>query len=100
MNIKNGKIIMTTVSENKSNTATVNIQPASRRSAAMKNSSFAITFLAITAFAVGCKPADDNSTPQQQLEKVKTETKADAQQMKDFAFAQKADFVARMQGQL
>jgi hypothetical protein len=100
MNIKSGKVIMTTISENKSNTATVNIQPAPRRNAAMKNSSFAITFLAITAFAVGCKPADDNSTPQQQLEKVKTETKADAQQMKDFTYAQKADFVARMQGQL
>jgi hypothetical protein len=66
----------------------------------MKNTSLAITFLTITAFAVGCKPADENSTPQQQLDKVKTETKADAQEMKDYAFAQKADFVAKMQGQL
>src|SRR5580692_4370525 len=61
-----------------------------RGAVTMKNTSLAITFLAITAFAVGCKPAEDNSTSQQQLEKVKTETKADAQQMKDFAFAQKA----------
>ena len=66
----------------------------------MKNTSVAITFLAITAFAVGCKPADENSTPQQQLDKVKTETKADAQEMKDYAYAQKAEFVATMQGQL
>jgi chromosome segregation ATPase len=66
----------------------------------MKNTSLVITFLTITAFAVGCKPSDENSTPQQQLDKVKTETKADAQEMKDYAFAQKADFVAKMQGQL
>jgi len=66
----------------------------------MKNTSVAITILAITAFAVGCKPADENSTPQQQLDKVKTETKADAQEMKDYAYAQKAEFVATMQGQL
>jgi len=59
----------------------------------------AITFLAAAAFAVGCKPSEDNSTSQQ-LDKVKTETKADAQAMKDYAFAQKAEFVADMQGQL
>ena len=48
---------------------------------------------------MGCKPSEDNSTAQQ-LDKVKTETKADAQEMKDYAFAQKAEFVATMQGQL
>jgi ElaB/YqjD/DUF883 family membrane-anchored ribosome-binding protein len=65
----------------------------------MKNRLLAITVLTVTAFAVGCKPSEENSTSQQ-LDKVKTETKADAQQMKEFAFAQKADFVAKMQGQL
>jgi ElaB/YqjD/DUF883 family membrane-anchored ribosome-binding protein len=65
----------------------------------MKNRLLAITFLAVTAVAVGCKPAQDNSTSQQ-LDKVKTETKADAQAMKDYAFAQKAEFVADMQVQL
>jgi hypothetical protein len=65
----------------------------------MKNTSLVITFLTITAFAVGCKPSEENSTSQQ-LAKVKTETKADAQEMKDYAFAQKADFVAKMQGNL
>jgi len=65
----------------------------------MKNRLLAITLLAVTAFAVGCKPSADNSTTQQ-LDKVKTETKADAQAMKDYAFAQKADFVADMQAQV
>jgi chromosome segregation ATPase len=65
----------------------------------MKNTLLAITFVAVTAFAVGCKPAADSST-EKQLDKAKTETKADAQVMKDYAFAQKAEFVADMQGQL
>ena len=64
----------------------------------MKNRLLAITFLAVTAFAVGCKPAQDSSTSRQ-LDKVNAETKADAQAMKDYAFAQKADFVADMQVQ-
>jgi ElaB/YqjD/DUF883 family membrane-anchored ribosome-binding protein len=59
----------------------------------------AITFFAVTAFAVGCKQSEDNSTAKQ-FDKVKTETKADAQEMKDYAYAQKAEFVATMQGQL
>jgi chromosome segregation ATPase len=65
----------------------------------MKNTSLAITFLAVAAFAVGCKPAEDTSTAGQ-LDKVKSETKADAQAMKDYTFAQKAEFVAQMQGQV
>ena len=65
----------------------------------MKNTLLAITFLAIATFAVGCKPSEDNSTSQQ-LDKVKTETKADAQEMKDYAYAQRAEFVTAMQGQL
>jgi uncharacterized coiled-coil DUF342 family protein len=65
----------------------------------MKYKLSAITFLALAAFAVGCKPAQDTSTAQQ-LDKVKTETKADAQAMKDYTFAQKADFVADMQVQV
>jgi hypothetical protein len=66
----------------------------------MKNTLLTITFFAVTAFAVGCKQSDDNSTTAQQLDKVKTETKADAQAMKDYAFAQKAEFVADMQVQV
>jgi DNA anti-recombination protein RmuC len=59
----------------------------------------AISFLAITAFAVGCKPTEQQSN-NEQLGKVKTETKEAAQQMKDYAYAQKADFVVVMRGQL
>jgi hypothetical protein len=65
----------------------------------MKNTLLAVTFLAVAAFAAGCKPSEDTSTAQQ-LDKVKTETKADAQELKDYTFAQKADFVAKMQRQV
>jgi chromosome segregation ATPase len=65
----------------------------------MKNTLLIITLFAVASLAVGCKPSDNNSTAQQ-LDKVKTETKADAQEMKDYAFAQKAEFVATMEGQL
>ena len=65
----------------------------------MKNTRLAITFLTIAAFAVGCKPSEENSTSQQ-LDKVKTESKADAQAMKDYAYTQRAEFVTAMQGKL
>jgi ElaB/YqjD/DUF883 family membrane-anchored ribosome-binding protein len=65
----------------------------------MKHRLLAVTFLAVAAFAVGCKPSEDNSAAQQ-LDKVKAETKADAKDMKDYTFAQKADFVAKMQRQV
>jgi len=65
----------------------------------MKNKILTVTFFSIAAFAVGCKPSDDNSTSLQ-LDKVKTETKADAQEMKDYAYAQRAEFVTSMQGQV
>jgi DNA anti-recombination protein RmuC len=65
----------------------------------MKRKHIAISFLAITAFAVGCKPTEQQST-NEQLGKVKTETKVAAQQMKDYAYAQKVDFVVAMRGQL
>jgi len=58
-----------------------------------------ITFLPIVAFAIGCKPAEDKSTSQQ-LDKVATETKASAQDIKEYTFAQKGEFVAKMQGQV
>ncbi len=63
----------------------------------MKNKTLAITVLSIAAFAVGCNKEQSTS---QQLDKVQTETKAAAQDMKDFTFAQKAEFVKTMQGQL
>lgn len=56
-----------------------------------------ITLLSVAALAVGCKKEETTS---QQLDKVKTETKEAAQEMKDYTFAQKSEFVAKMQGQL
>ena len=63
----------------------------------MKNKSWVITFLFIAAFAMGC---NKEQTTSQQIENVKTETKQAAQDMKDYTFAQKAEFVKTMQGQL
>jgi chromosome segregation ATPase len=63
----------------------------------MKNKTLVITVLSIAAFAVGC---NKEQTTSQQLEKVKVETKQTAQDMKDYTFAQKAEFVKTMQGQL
>jgi chromosome segregation ATPase len=56
-----------------------------------------IMFLAAASFAVGC---DKEKTTAQQLETVKTETKQAAQDMKDYTFAQKDEFVKAMQVQL
>jgi len=63
----------------------------------MKNKTLIITLLSIAAFAVGCKK---EQTTSQQIENVKTETKQAAQDMKDYTFAQKAEFVKTMQDQL
>jgi ElaB/YqjD/DUF883 family membrane-anchored ribosome-binding protein len=63
----------------------------------MKNKTLVITFLSIAAFAVGC---NKEQTTSQQIENVKTETKQAAQDMKDYTFAQKAEFVKQMQIQL
>ena len=63
----------------------------------MKNITSVITILFIAAFAAGC---DKPQTASQQLETVKAETKQAAQDMKDYTFAQKAEFVAAMQVQL
>jgi chromosome segregation ATPase len=54
---------------------------------------------------VGCDRSDKSTTETreattQQFDKIKTDTKEAAQDMKDFAYAQKSEFVAKMQGQL
>ena len=64
---------------------------------AMKHETLLITFLAAATFVVGC---DREKTTAQQIEKVKTETKQAAADMKDYTFAQKDEFVKYMQGQL
>ena len=63
----------------------------------MKHKNFLLGLLVISAFAVGC---EKEQTTSQQLEKVQTETKAAAQDMKDYTYAQKAEFTAKMQAQL
>src|ERR1035437_5625926 len=63
----------------------------------MKNKTLVIAFLSIAAFTMGC---NKEQTTSQQLENVKTETKEAAQDMKDYTFAQKDEFVKQMQIQL
>ena len=63
----------------------------------MKNKTLVIGFLAIAAFAAGC---DKQQTTSHQIDKVTIETKEAAQDMKDYSYAQKTEFVAKMQGQL
>ena len=63
----------------------------------MKHINLLITLLAVSAFAVGC---NKEQTTSQQLDKVQAETKQAAQDMKDYTYAQKAEFVAAMQTQL
>ena len=63
----------------------------------MKNKTLAITVLSIAAFAVGCGKQETTS---QQIDKVQTETKQAAQDMKSYTFAQKDEFVKQMQVQL
>src|ERR1039458_6037694 len=63
----------------------------------MKNKTSVITFLFIAAIAVGC---NKEQTTSQQMDKVQTETTQASQDMKDYTFAQKAEFVKAMQSQL
>ena len=63
----------------------------------MKHQNLLITLLAVAAFAVGC---NKEQTTTQQLDKAQAETKQAAQDMKDYTYAQKAEFVATMHAQL
>ena len=65
--------------------------------AILKLKKLAIAVLSVAAFAVGC---DKEQTTSQQLDKVQEKTKEAAQDMKDYTFAQKAEFVETMQVQL
>ena len=63
----------------------------------MKHHKLLMISLAVAAFAAGCKKADTTS---QQSDNVQAETKQAAQDLKDYSYAQKSEFVARMQSQL
>lgn len=65
----------------------------------MKHMKLVIALLTVAAFAVACKPSEQKST-QQQLDKFKQETKEAAQDMKDYAYAQKVEFTEKMKNQL
>jgi methyl-accepting chemotaxis protein len=63
----------------------------------MKHKTLLLTFLSVAAFTVGCNKAETTS---QQIDKVQEKTAEAAQDMKDYTFAEKAEFVKQMQGQL
>jgi phage host-nuclease inhibitor protein Gam len=65
----------------------------------MKNKTLLFTVIAIaaTAFGVGCKKT---ATSSQQLDKVQEKTTEAAREMRDYAYAQKDEFVANMKLQL
>ncbi len=73
----------------------------------MKTNILAITFLAATVFAVGCKLANESKplaegmeTASQQLEKATEETKEAASAINDYAYAQRMEFVDKMKAKL
>lgn len=63
----------------------------------MKHKVLLLTLLSVAAFAVGCNKPETTS---QQLDKAQEKTAEAAQDMKDYAFAQKAEFTAKMESQL
>lgn len=72
----------------------------------MKPKHRTIAFLAITVLALGCKPPAEQSTNEsrtttaEQLDQVKQDTEETAQDMEDYGYAQRAEFVSTMQGRL
>jgi len=77
----------------------------------MKTNILAITFLAATVIAVGCKPANESSptdkpmaegmeTTSQQLDKATEETKEAASAINDYAYAQRMEFAEKMKAKL
>jgi cytochrome c556 len=63
----------------------------------MTNRTLRLTLLFAAVFTAGC---NKEQTTSQQLDKVQAETKEAAQDLKDYAYAQKAEFVATMETQL
>jgi len=63
----------------------------------MKNKTLILTVLSIAVIAVGC---NQEKTTSERIDTLKAETKEAAQDVKDYTYAQKADFTASMQKQL
>jgi chromosome segregation ATPase len=64
----------------------------------MKNKAMFVTFLSSAVFVVGCDK--NNQTTDQQLNNAKVETEKAAQNMRDYTYAQKDEFVKEMRHQL
>jgi ElaB/YqjD/DUF883 family membrane-anchored ribosome-binding protein len=63
----------------------------------MKHNKLTLTFLSAASFIVGC---DNQGTTTQRFEKVQTKTEEAARDMKDYTYAQRAEFTESMQSQL
>jgi capsule polysaccharide export protein KpsE/RkpR len=63
----------------------------------MKQNKLMITLLSAAALTVGC---NKEGTTSQQIDKAQAKTAEAAQDLKDYSYAQKAEFVEKMQGQL
>ncbi|MEI6077298.1 MAG: hypothetical protein WCS94_17085 [Verrucomicrobiota bacterium] len=63
----------------------------------MKKHPLLITFISAASFVVGC---DKEKSTAQQLDKIQAETKQAAQDIKEYTYTQKAEFVKTMQAQL
>ena len=71
----------------------------------MKHLHSFLALVAVSAIVAGCGESDKTATETRdttarQLDKVKTETKEAAQDMKDYSYAQKTEFVDKMNVQL
>jgi predicted nucleic acid-binding Zn-ribbon protein len=70
-----------------------------QKTQAMKHMRLTVTLLALAVLAVGCKPAEERSTPRQ-IEKAANQTEAAAEDMKDYTYAHKSEFVEKMETRL
>jgi hypothetical protein len=65
-----------------------------------------LALVVVAAVAVGCKPSEEPAASAtrgptaQQFDKVKKETQEATQDMQDYAYAQRTEFVTKMQAQL
>src|SRR5262245_3146843 len=71
----------------------------------MKNRYLLFTLLGAAAVLVGCEkqetpPINVSEPTARQLDKVRTDAKAAVQDMTDYAYAQKSEFLTKMQAQL